>query len=278
MGLRINTNVASLEVQRNVRANSAQQETEFAKLSSGKRITKSADDAAGLAIAKKMEAATKGLRMAARNANDGISMVQVAEGGLNESTNILTRLRELSIQAASDSVGQQERGYLNLEYDQLVQEMDRIAKTTTFNGMPLLKGEASNGVLEFQVGAYGTDDNKISFDAGSTDSTSESLGMAGTDIKSKDGASANLSVIDGAIEKVSGFRANLGAVQSRLQSTISNLEIGIVNQESARSRIEDVDVADSTAKIASQSIRSAAAMATLSQANNLGSGALRLIN
>lgn len=278
MGLRINTNVASLEVQRNVRANSAQQETEFAKLSSGKRITKSADDAAGLAIAKKMEAATKGLRMAARNANDGISMVQVAEGGLNESTNILTRLRELSIQAASDSVGEQERGYLNLEYDQLVQEMDRIAKTTTFNGMPLLKGEASNGVLEFQVGAYGNDDNKISFDAGSTDSTSESLGMAGTDIKSKDGASANLTVIDGAIEKVSGFRASLGAVQSRLQSTISNLEIGVVNQESARSRIEDVDVADSTAKIASQGIRSAAAMATLSQANNLGSGALRLIN
>lgn len=277
MGLRINTNVASLEVQRNVRANAAQQETEFAKLSSGKRITKSADDAAGLAISKKLEAVNRGLRVATRNANDGISLVQVAEGGLNESTNILTRLRELSVQAASDTVGDQERGYLNMEYDQLVQEMDRIAKTTSFNGMPLLKGEGKNGVLEFQVGAYGGDENKISFDAAATDATIESLGMDGTSIKNKEDAISNLGKIDQAIEKVSGQRANFGAIQSRLQSTVNNLDIAVVNQEAARSRIEDVDVADSTSKLASQQIRSAAATATLAQANSLGSGALRLI-
>lgn len=277
MGLRINTNVASLEVQRNVRANAAQQETEFAKLSSGKRITKSADDAAGLAISKKLEAVNRGLKVAARNANDGISLVQVAEGGLNESTNILTRLRELSVQAASDTVGDQERGYLNMEYDQLVQEMDRIAKTTSFNGIPLLSGQASSGTLEFQVGAYGGDENTIKFDASSTDSTAESLGMGGTSIKSRDDAVSNLKMIDQAIEKVSGQRANFGAIQSRLQSSVSNLEIATVNQEAARSRIEDVDVADSTSKLASQQIRSAAAISTLAQANNLGSGALKLI-
>ncbi|MFY7993030.1 MAG: flagellin [Bacteriovoracaceae bacterium] len=277
MGLRINTNVASLEVQRNVRSNSAQQETEFAKLSSGKRITKSADDAAGLAISKKLEAVNRGLRVATRNANDGISLVQVAEGGLNESTNILTRLRELSIQAASDTVGDQERGYLNLEYEQLVQEMDRIAKTTSFNGLPLLKGDSKNGTLEFQVGAYGGDENKISFDASSTDATIEALGMDGTNIKDKGDAISNLEKIDQAIEKVSGQRANFGSIQSRLQSTINNLDIATVNQEAARSRIEDVDVADSTSKLASQQIRSAAATATLAQANSLGQGALRLI-
>jgi flagellin len=275
MGLRINTNVASQEVQRNLRASSAQQEAEFSKLSSGKRITKSADDAAGLAIAKKLEAETKGLRMASRNANDAISLVQVAEGGLNESSNILTRLRELSIQAGSDTVGDTERGYLSLEYEQLVQEADRISKTTTFNGRPLLKGEGS--VLQFQVGAYGGEDNRIEMDAGSSDASVESLGIGGTNIRSKDDAVGNLERIDGAIEKVSAFRANFGSIQSRLQSSINNIDTTVVNQESARSRIEDVDVADSTAKLASAQIKNAAGTATLVQANALSNGALRLI-
>jgi flagellin len=146
MGLRINTNIASQEVQRNLRASNATQEAEFAKLSSGKRINKSSDDAAGLAISKKLEAETKGLRVANRNANDAISMVQVAEGGLNETSNILTRLRELSIQAGSDTIGDAERGYLSLEYEQLVQEADRISKTTQFNGRPLLKGEGDTTI------------------------------------------------------------------------------------------------------------------------------------
>lgn len=275
MGLRINTNIASQEVQKNLRASNAQQEAEFSKLSSGKRITKSADDAAGLAIAKKLEAETRGLRVASRNANDAISMVQVAEGGLNESGNILTRLRELSIQAGSDTVGEAERGYLSLEYEQLVQEADRISKTTSFNGRPLLKGEGTT--LQFQVGAYGGDDNRIEFDAASTDASSESLGISGTNIRDKQGAIDNLERIDNAINKVSAFRANFGSIQSRLQSTINNLDVATVNQEAARSRIEDVDVADSTAKLASSQIKNAAGTATLSQANQLGNGALRLI-
>lgn len=275
MGLRINTNIASQEVQKNLRASTAQQEAEFAKLSSGKRITKSADDAAGLAIAKKLEAETRGLRMASRNANDAISLVQVAEGGLNETSNILTRLRELSVQAGSDTVGDAERGYLSLEYEQLVQEADRISKTTNFNGRSLLKGEGS--VLQFQVGAQGNEDNRIEFDAGITDASAESLGIGGSNVRDKADALSNLSVIDSAIEKVSGFRATFGSIQSRLQTSVNNLEVAVVNQEAARSRIEDVDVADSTAKVASAQIKNAAGTATLAQANQLGQGALRLI-
>lgn len=275
MGLRINTNIASQEVQRNLKVSNASQEAEFSKLSSGKRITKSADDAAGLAIAKKLDAETKGLRMASRNANDAISMVQVAEGGLNETSNILTRLRELSIQAGSDTVGEAERGYLSLEYEQLVQEADRISKTTSFNGRPLLKGEGD--VLQFQVGAYGGQENMIELDAGQTDASAESLGIGGTNVRDKQDAIDNLERIDAAIGKVSAFRANFGSVQSRLSSTINNLDVAVVNQEAARSRIEDVDVAESTAKLASAQIKNAAGTATLSQANGLGNAALRLI-
>jgi len=275
MGLRINTNIASQEVKRNLKVSTAQQEAEFSKMSSGKRITKSADDAAGLAIANKLNAETKGLRMATRNANDAISLVQTAEGGLNETSSILTRLRELSIQAASDTVGEAERGYLSLEYEQLVQEADRISKTTQFNGKPLLKGEGDT--LSFQVGAYGDENNQIEFDAASTDASSESLGLSGSNIRGRQDALDNLERIDNAIVKVSAFRANFGSLQSRLSSTVNNLDVAVVNQEAARSRIEDVDVAESTAKLASSSIRSAAGTATLAQANALGQGAMRLI-
>jgi flagellin len=275
MGLRINTNIASQEVQRNLKVSMTSQEAEFSKLSSGKRITKSADDAAGLAIAKKLEAETKGLRMASRNANDAVSLVQVAEGGLNETSSILTRLREISIQAASDTMGEAERGYLTLEYEQLVQEADRISKTTQFNGKPLLKGESET--FQFQVGAFGGDENIIQLDASVTDASAESLGISGTNVREKQYAIDNLDRIDSAIGKVSAFRANFGSLQSRLTSTINNLDVAIVNQDAARSRIEDVDVAESTAKLASAQIMSAAGAATLAQANSLGNSALRLI-
>jgi flagellin len=275
MGLRINTNIASQEVQKNLRASNAQQEAEFSKLSSGKRITKSADDAAGLAIAKKIEAETRGLRVAGRNASDAISLIQVAEGGLNETSNILTRLRELSIQAGSDTVGEAERGYLSLEYEQLVQEVDRISKTTQFNGRPLLIGEGDT--MQFQVGAYGNQDNLIEFEAGVTDASAEALGISGTNTRDKQDAISNLERLDAAINKVSAYRANFGSIQSRLQSTINNIDVATVNQEAARSRIEDVDVAESTAKLASAQLKNAAGSATLAQANGLGNNALRLI-
>src|SRR5690554_4776585 len=205
MGLRIRTNVASQAVQKNLSQTNLKTSDSFEKLASGKRITKSSDDAAGLAIAKKMESEVRGYRMAARNANDGISLVQVAEGGLEETGNIITRMRELSIQAASDTVGEKERGYLDMEYQQLLQEADRISKTTTFGGKEPLTGKSGSGEMEFHVGAYGSADNKISFDADSTDATVKSLGISGTSIDSKKDASKNLEKLDSAIEKVSGF-------------------------------------------------------------------------
>lgn len=277
MGLRIRTNVASQAVRKTLTSADRIAGDSYEKLASGKRITKSADDAAGLGIAKKMEAEVRGYRMAQRNANAGISLVQVAEGGLNEATNIMTRMRELSIQASSDTVGEKERGYLNLEYEQLLSEVDRITKTTTFSGKELLTGNSETGTMDFHVGAYGGENNKISFDADQTDATIENLGISGTNIASKDDASENLSLIDDAIDTVSGFRANFGSIQSRLQSTISNLDTMSVNTEAARSRIEDVDIAAETAKLASTNVMKQAGISTLSQANNLPNNALRLI-
>jgi flagellin len=277
MGLRIKTNIASLAVQKNLKQSSAKAAESFEKLSSGKRITKSADDAAGLAIATKMNAEVKGYQMAQRNANDGISMIQVAEGGLNESSSILTRLRELSIQAASDTVGEKERSYLNLEYEQLVSEVDRISKTTTFGGTELLTGESDSGSMDFHIGAYATENDKISFDPNQANATAEGLGIGGSSISTKEDATSNLEVIDQALDQVSGFRANFGSIQSRLQSTVSNLDTAALNTDAARSRIEDVDVASETANLASANVMKQAGISTLSQTASLPSSALRLI-
>lgn len=276
MGLRIKTNMASIVAQKNLKENGNIQEMELAKLSSGKRITKSSDDAAGLAIAKKVDSQVKSLKVASRNASDGISFVQVAEGALNETTNILTRLRELSIQASSDTIGETERGYLDEEYQHLLAESDRIANTTNYNGLDLLKGEG-NGTLDFHVGAFAGEDNKISFDSDKTNATNENIGVSGTAVNSKEDAQASIEQIDGAITMVSGFRASLGAVQSRLNSTINNIENQAVNLENGRSRIEDVDVAEATAKVASANVIKAAGIATLSQANDIPNSSLRLI-
>ncbi len=275
MGLRISTNIASQEVQKNLRSVSEKSKVELARLSSGKRITKSADDAAGLAIATNLEAQTRGLRQATRNANDGISLVQTAEGGLNEVSNILVRLRELSVQAASDTVGDTERGLLNKEYQQLITEVDRIASATTFNGTTLLNGNSGKGTLEFHVGAFAGEQNKIQFDADEADTSSSSIGIDGLTVESRDDANDSIEQIDGAITNVSGLRASLGSIQSRLQSTVSNLEIQTINQDAAKSTILDVDVAESTANLASTSVLKAAGVATLAQANQLPSSALR---
>ncbi len=276
MGLRIATNVASQQVQKNLKEVSNVGNSELERLSSGKRITKAADDAAGLAISTNLEAQTKGLRQATRNANDGISLIQTAEGGLNETTNILVRLRELTIQASSDTVGDQERGFLDKEYQQLVTEVDRISASTTFNGTNLLNGEGK-GSMDFQVGAFAGDQNRITFDSGESNSSSDEIGIGGTNIAEKDSALDSISQVDGAIEKVSGLRANLGSIQSRLASTVKNLEVQTINQDSARSVIQDVDVASSSAALASNNVVKSAAISTLAQANQIPMSALRLI-
>ena len=277
MGLRIATNIASQSVQKNLKDVSNAGNTELEKLSSGKRITKASDDAAGLAIATNLEAQTKGLRQATRNANDGISLVQTAEGGLSETSNILVRLRELTVQSASDTVGESERGFLDKEYQQLNKEIDRISESTTFNGAQLLDGKG-NGKMDFQVGAFAGEQNKIQFDSSVSNSSASAIGVSGTSISSKDDALSAISDIDKAIEQVSGQRADLGSIQSRLGSTVKNLETQTINQDSARSVIQDVDVAESSAALASNNVVKNAGVATLSQANALPMSALRLIN
>jgi flagellin len=277
MGLRIATNIASQSVQKNLKEVSNAGNAQLEKLSSGKRITKASDDAAGLAIATNLEAQTKGLRQATRNANDGISLIQTAEGGLNETSNILVRLRELTVQAASDTVGEQERGFLDKEYQQLSKEVDRISDSTTFNGSQLLNGKGK-GEMDFQVGAFSGNQNKITFDSSETDSSSSSIGIDGSSIASKDDALSAIASVDGAISMVSGQRANLGSIQSRLGSTVKNLETQTINQDSARSVIQDVDVAEASATLASNSVVKNAAVSTLAQANQIPNAALRLIN
>jgi flagellin len=276
MGLRISTNIASQQVQKNLKQVSNKANDSLSKLSSGKRITKAADDAAGLAIATNLEAQTKGLRQATRNANDGISLVQTAEGGLNEVSNILVRMRELTIQASSDTVGDSERGFLDKEYQQLVTEIDRISEATTFNGSQLLNGEGS-GSLDFQVGAFAGEQNRISFDSSETNASAGAIGVSGSGISEKGEALDSIAVIDEAINTVSGQRATLGSVQSRLGSTVANLEVQTINQDSARSVIQDVDVAAESAKLAANSVVKQAGITTLSQANALPNTALRLI-
>jgi flagellin len=277
MGFRINTNVTSLEAQKNLKVTSNEQLNEFAKLSSGKRITKASDDAAGLAISKNLEAQNRGLKQASRNASDGVSLVQVAEGGLNETSNILTRLRELSIQSASDTLGDKERTFLQEEFSQLSQEMDRVANATQFNGFHMLKGDSERGVVEIHVGAFGGQENKIKWDSSHVNSSVSGLEMSDAGLSSKEDAIASLDIIDGAINKVSGYRSTLGSVQSRLQSSINTLDTQHLNQEAARSRIEDVDIAESSAKLASINVRQASGVAVLAQTNQLSNGALRLL-
>ena len=277
MGLRIATNIASQSVQKNLKEVSNAGSAQLEKLSSGKRITKASDDAAGLAIATNLEAQTKGLRQATRNANDGISLVQTAEGGLNETSNILVRLRELTIQAASDTVGEQERGFLDKEYQQLSTEINRISESTVFNGAQLLNGEGS-GVMDFQVGAFAGEQNKISFDSSTTNSSASSIGISGTSISEKDSALDAIANVDEAIGKVSGQRADLGSIQSRLGSTIKNLETQTINQDSARSYIQDVDIAEASASLASNNVVKSAGVSTLAQANQIPMSALRLIS
>jgi flagellin len=276
MGFRINTNTASIAAQRALSLNNRATESSLAKLSSGSRITKAADDAAGLAISEKLRSQIRSTIQADRNANDGISMIQVAEGGLNEVQNILTRLRELGIQASSDTVGDTERGFADMEYQQLKMELERIAQVTEFNGTKLLDG--SGDIYDFQIGVNNDDfQDRIKFDAGYTNARLDSLELDGLTISDKLDAQGSLDTVDNAIEQVSRYRANLGAIQNRLVSTTQNLQVTNENLQAANSRVRDVDYAMETATNARNNILNQAGTAVLAQANVNGQNALKLI-
>jgi flagellin len=248
------------------------------RLSSGYRINRAGDDAAGLAISEKLRAKIKGLVQAQRNSSDGISLIQVAEGGLNEVQNILVRLRELGVQAASDTIGPRERMFLDAEYQQLKDEVDRIANSTEFNGTYLLDG--TGGSLDFQVNTGG--DNllgvdRISFDAYRLDVNTDKLGLEELAVSSKQAAQKSLEKIDAAIENVSATRSELGAIEGRLNSTIRNISISVENLSASRSRIKDVDIAEETAELTKHNILMQAGTAVLSQANSVPKMVLSLL-
>ena len=307
MGLRIQTNIQSLNSQRNLSISTEANGQSIEKLASGFRINKASDDAAGLAISEKLKADVRGLNMAKRNANDGISLVQTAEGGLNEIGNIMSRLRELAVQGSSDTVGNTERGFLNKEYGQLKDEIDRITSSTEYNGTRLLVGDQS-GIdpalvnksnpfpLEIQVGKdyfSGVDSldqrnpvNTIKIDLQGIKTYTDgdnSLGLGasdnpdGTGVDNKVRAQTSIGTIDKAIERVAEHRAYLGSIQSRLGSTIANLSIQSENFTAANSRIRDTDFAEESAKLTQTNIIKQAGVAVLSQANQAPQAALRLL-
>ncbi len=276
MGMRVTTNVASINAQRTLTNSQREIQKSMAQLSSGSRITKAADDAAGLGISENLKSQIRSYAQASRNANDAISMVQVAEGGLGEISNILTRMRELGIQAASDTLGDKERSYLDLEVQELKSEMERISKTTRFGTTSLLDGTGDR--FDIQVGIHNEDSqDRISFDSSSLNSSMDELGIAGVDYKDKTGAQSALQSVDEAQSKIAGFRAYLGALQNRFQSTIDNLGTQHENLSAANSRIRDADIAASTADSARNNILLQASTSVLSQANQQPSLALRMI-
>ncbi len=304
MGLRIRTNTASLNAQRRLSKSVQNVEDSAAKLSSGKRINKAADDAAGLAISSNLNADVRSLNQAKRNAQDGVSLVQTAEGGLEETTNMLTRLRELAVQGASDTVGETERGFLDKEFLALKDEIDRIATATEYNGTRLIVGdtalndEIANAPgtfpLEVQVGKdYFADTDNVSqanqlniikidlgkLNAFTSGEGSLDIGRAeeGTRVNTKQSAQQSINILDQAIVKVSDYRSYLGAIQNRFNSTIDNLSVTTENLNAANSRIVDTDFAEETAKYTSANILKSAGTSVLAQANQLPQTAQTLL-
>lgn len=276
MGLRISTNVPSINAQRSLATSQINIGKSFAQLASGSRITKAADDAAGLSISEGFKSQIRSYKAASRNAEDGMSLLQVAEGGLTETANIMTRMRELAIQASSDTVSDVERGYINFEIQQLVAETDRIAQATRFGNTNLLDGSAQ--MFDFQVDTRNDDfRDRISFDPGQLNATSSNLGVDGVDFSSKDGARDALEKLDSATTQINGYRATLGAVQNRLQATSANLATAHEALSAANARIRDADIADSTSELTRNNVLLNASTSVLSQANATPMLALKLI-
>lgn len=241
------------------------------KLSSGYRINRAADDAAGLSISEKMRGQIRGLDQASTNAQDGISLIQTAEGALNETHSILQRMRELAVKAANDTEVTEDRGAIQNEIDQLASEVDRIATTTQFNTMNLLEGSFTGKKL--QIGANKDQTMDIAID----DMKATSLGINGLDYKTQTGASTAISTVNKAITKVSTVRSKLGAIQNRLEHTIANLDTSSENLQSAESRIRDIDMADEMVTYSKNNILQQAAQSMLAQANQTTQGVLSLL-
>ena len=272
MGLRVNTNIASMNAQRNLSEVSARLGGNFSRLSSGLRIASASDDAAGLGISERMRAQVRSFGVAGRNAQDGLSMTQTAEGALQEVSNNLTRMRELAVQAANGTLTAGDRATIDTEFQLLDSEIDRIANQTTFNGLKLL--DATNATIDIQVGANAGETVSVSM----VDARSATLAIGALALTSSVLASAAITALDTAITTVASGRGSLGAGQNRLSSAIASIANAQENLASAESRIRDVDVAMETADLTRNSILQQAAVSVLSQANTQPQLALSLLN
>lgn len=276
MSFSIMTNTASIGAQQKLAKTRMQQNASIQRLASGFRINQAADDAAGLAISSRLTAQLRGLKQAERNANDGISMIQTAEGALGEINGMLARMRELAVQSANGgTLGTQERGFLDDEFQDLEAEINRIVNVTEFNGQTLIDGSLSGTGVSFQVGIFNTANDQIDLSIGAADSTT--LGLDASDLTTETNAQTAIDALDTAINSVSSTRANLGSKQNRLNVTISNLGSVFENLSAANSRIKDVDVAEESASLTRSQILSQAGVSVLAQANQLPSLALSLL-
>ncbi|MCL1861482.1 MAG: flagellin FliC [Proteobacteria bacterium] len=267
----INTNIPSLNAQRNLNTSQGSLNTALQRLSSGLRVNSSKDDAAGLAVAEKMNAQARGMTVAMRNANDGLSLAQTAEAGMNVIGDHLQRMRELAVQAASGQYDSDNRSALDTEYQQLASEISRVISATNFNGQKLLDGSFSGGV-NFQVGATTTAESQIKINIAQVSVASGALtGSTG------DGALSEISKLDAAIDAINNNRASLGAIQNRFEGVLNQLSAAHENTEAARSRIMDADYASETAKLARSQVLQQAGVAMLSQANALPQNVLSLL-
>jgi len=275
MAMSIRTNISSLNAQRNLYSTQTAMDSSLSKLSSGFRITKAGDDAAGLGISTKLESQIKSYSQAVRNANDGISVIQSTEAALNEQANVLTRLRELAMQSASDGVGNSERAYIQKESTALVSELQRISQVAEYNGTKLLDG--TNATLDFQVGIYSTANDAISFNGLNATTGATGLNVSGISLTVKASALAALASLDSALATVSDARATLGANGNRFQSAIANIQSFAESLSAANSRIKDVDVAEETSKMSRSQILLQAGVSVLAQANQMPQMALKLL-
>ncbi|BBU46128.1 flagellin FliC [Pseudomonas monteilii] len=282
MALTVNTNTTSLGVQKNLNRASDALGTSMTRLSSGLKINSAKDDAAGLQIATRMTSQIRGQTMAIKNANDAISIAQTAEGAMQEQTNILQRMRELAVQSRNDNNSEADRDALDKEFQSMLKEIDRIAGSTQLNGKNLLDGTASD--MTFQVGSNTGSDNQITISLSDAMNTTGALsGLSGMSITGADSAAAEatftaaLSAIDDALNAINSTRADLGAVQNRLTSTINNLQNINENAEAARGRVQDTDFAAETAQLTKQQTLQQASTSILAQANQLPSAVLKLL-
>ena len=275
MGLTVNTNLAAMNAVKSLNASNKSLQGSLGRIASGSRINKAGDDAAGLAVAENLDAAGRSLKVAQRNANDGISVIQTAEGATGEVGNILKRMRELAVQSASDTLANGERAYIQDEFTQLTAEVGRISSVTEFNGVAL--GDGSVATINVQVGINDTANDRIAITLG--DLRAATLGVDGTsiDMSTSAGGQAALTTLDTAIDTVNGYRSDYGSVQNRLDSSIRNLETYQENLAAAKSSIKDTDFAAEAAEMAKFQIMQQAGQSILGQANQLNQGAIRLI-